>query len=67
MKSIVLLVAIVTALGASVVLLNIPSESVDENSYLWLEEVMGEKALSWVRERNTESLEELMREPDFEC
>jgi prolyl oligopeptidase len=30
-----------------------------DDPYLWLEDVTGEKALSWVRERNAESMKEL--------
>jgi len=33
--------------------------------YLWLEEVAGERALNWVRERNAESEKLLESEPDF--
>ncbi len=32
------------------------AQGADEDPYIWLEEVEGEKALDWVRERNTESL-----------
>lgn len=34
--------------------------------YLWLEEVDGERALTWVRERNRLARAELEAEPDFE-
>ena len=34
--------------------------------YLWLEDVTGEKALSWVREQNAASTRELEASPDFE-
>ena len=34
--------------------------------FLWLEEVEGEEALSWVRAQNDRSLAELMAEPAFE-
>ncbi|SMF81135.1 prolyl oligopeptidase family serine peptidase [Pseudobacteriovorax antillogorgiicola] len=34
--------------------------------FLWLEDVMGEEALKWVRERNTKTLEELTRDPRFD-
>jgi prolyl oligopeptidase len=33
--------------------------------YLWLEDVMGEKALAWVKERNAVSSRELTRGPEF--
>lgn len=34
--------------------------------YLWLEDVMGERALAWVRERNAESESVLQARPGFE-
>lgn len=40
---------------------------VDTNDpFLWLEEVEGERALDWVRERNAESEAALFAKPDFE-
>jgi prolyl oligopeptidase len=33
--------------------------------FLWLEEVTGEKALAWVKERNAESTAELTKGPEF--
>ena len=38
----------------------------DDDPYLWLEEVEGDKALSWVRERNEHSLGLLKSDPRFE-
>lgn len=38
----------------------------DTDPYLWLEDVQGERALAWVRERNAETLGELRARPDFE-
>ncbi len=35
--------------------------------YLWLEDVLGERALQWVRERNAESEALLQAEPGFEA
>ena len=40
------------------------SESVDD-PYLWLEDVTGDKALDWVKERNAVSTRELESSPDF--
>ncbi|MGH3823029.1 MAG: prolyl oligopeptidase family serine peptidase [Pseudonocardiaceae bacterium] len=40
--------------------------SVDD-PYQWLEDVTGERALSWVRERNAEAVEELPGGPRFEA
>jgi prolyl oligopeptidase len=37
----------------------------DDDPYLWLEEVQGERALSWVRERNALSRRVLEAHPDF--
>lgn len=37
-----------------------------EDPYLWLEDVGGEKALSWVKEQNAVSVRELEARPDFE-
>ncbi|MGH3489724.1 MAG: hypothetical protein ACRDP8_17680, partial [Actinopolymorphaceae bacterium] len=37
-----------------------------DDPYLWLEEVSGEPALSWVRERNDETLSVLARGERFE-
>lgn len=36
-----------------------------DDPYLWLEDVTGEKALGWVRERNAESMKELAESPGF--
>src|SRR5215471_4027965 len=38
----------------------------DDDPYLWLENVTGERALSWVHEQNAISTNELERSPDFE-
>jgi prolyl oligopeptidase len=37
----------------------------DEDPYLWLEDVEGEKALAWVRERNEEAKATLAAQPGF--
>ncbi len=42
----------------------LPSATVDD-PYLWLEDITGDKALAWVRERNAESAKELESSPDF--
>src|SRR5688572_17666668 len=39
----------------------------DGDPYLWLEEVTGEKALGWVRQRNAESTAELAKSPEFQA
>ncbi|OXM66529.1 MULTISPECIES: prolyl oligopeptidase family serine peptidase [Amycolatopsis] len=38
----------------------------DEDPYLWLEDVTGERALDWVRQRNAESVAELTGSTRFE-
>ncbi len=38
----------------------------EQDPYLWLEDVQGEKALAWVRERNAESEKRLLAQPGFE-
>ncbi len=39
----------------------------DDDPYLWLEEVEGERALAWVRERNAATEAELQADPRFEA
>ena len=46
--------------------LNAPTQTPPDDPYLWLEEVQGEKALNWVRERNRESRAVLEMHPRFE-
>jgi prolyl oligopeptidase len=36
-----------------------------DDPYLWLEDVQGEKALAWVRERNAETIKQLAAREDF--
>jgi prolyl oligopeptidase len=42
-----------------------PSTPPSEDRYLWLEDVQGERALAWVRERNAQARERLQAWPDF--
>ena len=42
------------------------AQTPSDDPYLWLEEVQGEKALAWVRERNRESRAVLEKHPRFE-
>jgi prolyl oligopeptidase len=37
-----------------------------DDPYLWLEDVTGERALTWVKEQNAQSTRELEASPDFE-
>lgn len=39
--------------------------SSDEDPYLWLEDVTGDKALGWVREQNEKSLKKIESDPKF--
>lgn len=42
-----------------------PAAAADADPYLWLEDVAGDRALAWVRERNAESRRVLEAEPGF--
>jgi prolyl oligopeptidase len=42
------------------------NDSTTDDPHQWLEEVQGERALAWVRERNAETLRELGARADFE-
>jgi prolyl oligopeptidase len=55
-----LLVAILITLLASTV-----AVAQDEDPYLWLEEVEGEKALSWVKEQSAAAVAEIEAVPEF--
>lgn len=41
------------------------SPSSKEDPYLWLEDVQGERALNWVRERNAVTQKQLQQQPEF--
>ena len=56
-----LLAAILVAVPAAV------AADGDKDPYLWLEDVTGEKALAWVKERNAESTAELTKGPEFQA
>ncbi|HKK71669.1 MAG TPA: prolyl oligopeptidase family serine peptidase [Candidatus Krumholzibacteria bacterium] len=51
-------------LGA--LLVTTPALASDDDPYLWLEEVEGEKALEWVEERSAEDTAELEAIPEFD-
>ena len=51
-------------LAAALLFITHPAMS-DDDPWLWLEDVQGERALAWVRERNAETLAELQARPDF--
>jgi prolyl oligopeptidase len=42
-----------------------PTEDAVDDPYLWLEDVTGEEALTWVRERNAEAFAELTENPRY--
>jgi prolyl oligopeptidase len=42
-----------------------PNDSTTDDPYQWLEDVQGDRALAWVRERNAETLKDLGARPDF--
>jgi len=58
MKGLLLVIAMTAAIA-------LPAMSADEDPYLWLEEVQGDKALAWVRERNAQSRTVLEAHPRF--
>ena len=67
--ALVLLMAASAALSASAETESIAGASASASSddpYLWLEEVIGQKALDWVRQQNSVSTNELQARPDFE-
>src|SRR5262245_41967119 len=42
------------------------SDTTSRDSYLWLEDVTGARAMDWVKERNAESTRELTGTPEFQ-
>jgi prolyl oligopeptidase len=46
---------------------NVMSQPISTDPYLWLEDVQGERALAWVRERNTATEAVLTARPGFEA
>jgi prolyl oligopeptidase len=53
------------AAAAFVLATNSSAVSDDADPYLWLEDVGGERALTWVKERNAQSTAELTADPQF--
>src|SRR5688500_17684473 len=43
-----------------------PAQASTDDPHLWLEEVEGDRALAWVRERNTRSLAVLQGDPRYQ-
>ncbi len=58
--------SLLTALAMTASLSTAAQTPPSDDPYLWLEEVQGEKALAWVRERNRESRAVLEKHPRFE-
>ncbi len=58
--------SLLTALAMTASLTTAAQTPPTDDPYLWLEEVQGEKALNWVRERNRESRTVLEKHPRFE-
>jgi prolyl oligopeptidase len=58
----------VTAVALAVSLCPAPERALarDDDPYLWLEEVEGEKALGWAVERSAEAVERLARVPEYQ-
>ena len=46
--------------------MKVHSNAPDNDPHLWLEDVLGEKSLAWVAQRNTASTAELKARPEFE-
>lgn len=53
--------------AATLALAAMPAPAAEDDPWLWLEEVGGEKALAWVRERNAESTPALESKPEFKA
>jgi prolyl oligopeptidase len=55
-------------LGVSMVVLAVPVRAGEgDDPFLWLEEVLGKKALTWVKERNAESMAALTGTKEFKA
>lgn len=59
------LAAIAAALALSACTPADQAATVEEDPYLWLEEVDGERAMAWVREQNAATAERLEAHPEF--
>jgi prolyl oligopeptidase len=56
----------VACIAASAPLAMAALPDTDDDPYLWLEDIQGERALNWVRERNAQSRRVLEAFPDFQ-
>ena len=66
MRPTVLAWLVAGALSATAPALAAENAAMNEDPYLWLEDVEGDKALDWVRARNAVSKEQLAGDPRFE-
>ena len=60
----------IKSIATSAVFLLMPHASclalpLDDDPYLWLEDVTADKSMAWVKERNAESVPELESKPEF--
>jgi prolyl oligopeptidase len=67
MNRIVLALALAAACAPCIAQEAKPMPTAPEDPYLWLEDVGGDRALDWVRERNAKSQAELARSDDFKA
>ena len=54
-------------LGVAIFMVSAAAMAQSDDPYLWLEDVGGDKALAWVRERNAESQPLLESKPEFKA
>ncbi len=55
-----------TIISAALLLVSTMAQA-QEDPYIWLEDVTGDKPMAWVRERNAESVAELEARPEFKA
>jgi prolyl oligopeptidase len=55
------------AVAAGLCLLTVSTVAAQDDAYLWLEEVEGDKALAWAAEQNEESIERLSKVPEYKA
>ena len=60
-------IVVAAAMAATLVSAQAPAPAPAEDPYLWLEEVTGEKALAWAKERNAQSVGLLESQPGFKA
>ena len=60
------LVALLALSALSPAMLSAQTAPTPQDPFLWLEDVQGDRALGWVRERNAESVAVLQARPDFD-